>query len=97
MDQEKFPSNVSRAARCYILPAAFCVGDGYWSKNVIMRLCSHGCGGMADIERKSMSRKDLNMDNNSIRKHNSGFLAGKRWKLRNVSNNIPNCFRMYAA
>jgi len=57
MDREEFPSDVSRAARGYILPAAFCVGDGFWSKNVIMRLCSQG-GEMAAIEREAMSRKD---------------------------------------
>ncbi len=39
-----------------------------------MRLCGQG-GGVADIERESMSRKDFNLDNNSIRKHNSGFLV----------------------
>ncbi len=68
MDLKDSQSDVNRAARGYILPAAFCVGDGYWSKNVIMRLCSQG-GGMAYIEREAiMSRKDLNMDNNSILK-----------------------------
>jgi len=51
-----------------------------------MRLCSHGCGGMADIERESTSRKDFKMDNNSIRKHNSGFLGAKQGELCNVRN-----------
>ncbi len=51
MDREEFQSDVSRAARGYILPAAFCVGEVYWSNNVIMRVCSQG-GGMADAERE---------------------------------------------
>jgi len=51
-------TSVSRAAGGYMLPAAFCVGDGFWSKNVIMRLCSQGCG-MADIESKFSEKKGL--------------------------------------
>jgi len=45
---------------------------------------------MADIENKSVIKKDLKMNNNSILKHNNGILGGKPWKLRNVSNNVPN-------
>ena len=33
------------------------------------------------------------MNNNSIHKHNLGLLGGKPWKLRNVSNNVPNFLR----
>jgi len=44
---------------------------------------------MAYIERTSTSRKDLNMDNNSIRKHNPGLLG-----LCNLSNNVPNFLQL---
>jgi len=31
-----------------------------------MKLCSHGCDGMADTEMELMSRKDFKMDSNVI-------------------------------
>jgi len=38
-----------------------------------MKLCSHGCGGMADAERELISRKDLKMESVSILKPDPGL------------------------